>query len=52
MYFLPDEFSEVAEAEEEDAYVNSCHKEYADARPDAVQGRVSNQQDDGIWHEH
>jgi len=46
VYFLPDEFSEVAEAEEEDAYVNCCHEEYADARADTVQSTISNQQDD------
>ena len=44
--FLPDEFCEVAEAEEEDGDVDSCHEEYADSGADAVEAGVSNQQDD------
>ena len=46
--FLPDEFCEVAETEEEDADVNCCHEEYADARLDSLQATVGNQQDDGV----
>ena len=41
---LPDEFSVVSEAEEKHANINSCHEEYTDARTDAVQAGVGNQQ--------
>lgn len=50
--FLPDEFGEVAEAEEEDTYVNCCHQEYTDARADTMQAEVANQQEDRVRHEH